>query len=231
MSEKISVFLPTRAGSERVKNKNTRDFAGVKGGLLAIKLDQLLQLPEIDEVVLSTNDEESIHVANNYASYKKLRVIERPDDLALSSTNLTDLVNYVPSICNNDHILWTHVTSPLVRTQDYKEAIKKYFIALKGKHDSLMSVKLIQNFIWTPKENHVVNRQENDTSKWPRTQDLEKVYEINSAIFIASKKIYINEVDRIGKQPFLLNHDTIQSIDVDWEEDFKIAELVYNGFK
>ena len=231
MIEKISVFLPTRAGSERVINKNTKEFAGIKGGLLAIKLDQLLQLPEIDEVVLSTNDQESIKVAQNFTCYKKLRVVKRPPELAQSKTNLTDLVRYVPSICNNNHILWTHVTSPLVNSRDYQIAIEEYFSGLKKGYDSLMSVKAIQNFIWSLKENNVLNRKKNDTHKWPRTQDLEKIYEINSAIFLASKEIYKYEEDRIGKQPLLLTHNTIQSIDVDWEDDFKLAELAYNGFK
>lgn len=30
----VHVFLPCRKGSERIPNKNTKDFAGVKGGLL-----------------------------------------------------------------------------------------------------------------------------------------------------------------------------------------------------
>ena len=34
MSEKIAFFLPTRKGSERVKSKNTRPFAGIEGGLV-----------------------------------------------------------------------------------------------------------------------------------------------------------------------------------------------------
>ena len=40
--DKISFFLPTRKGSERVKNKNTRPFAGIKGGLVENKIKQLL---------------------------------------------------------------------------------------------------------------------------------------------------------------------------------------------
>ena len=32
--DKIAFFLPTRKGSERVKNKNTRPFAGIEGGLI-----------------------------------------------------------------------------------------------------------------------------------------------------------------------------------------------------
>lgn len=229
MNNGISVFLPTRAGSERVKNKNTRDFAGVKGGLLSIKLAQLLSLSKVKEVVLSTNDEESIAVAQTYLSNSKLKLIRRPDHLAQSQTNLTDLVNYVPLICNNEHILWTHVTSPLVKGKDYAQAIDLYFEKINKGYDSLMTVKEIQNYIWSEAENKVLNRREGDLKKWPRTQDLEKVYEVNSAIFIASKKIYKEEQDRIGLKPYLLKQNSLQSVDVDWEEDFKIAEKLYKG--
>lgn len=228
MNNKISVFLPTRAGSERVKNKNTRDFAGVKGGLLSIKLDQLLSLSKVKEVVLSTNDEVSIAVAHKHLTNTKLKLIRRPDHLAQSQTNLTDLVNYVPSICNNEHILWTHVTSPLVIAEDYEQAIDLYFENINQGYDSLMSVKEIQNYIWSESGNKVLNRKEGDLKKWPRTQDLEKIFEVNSAIFIASKKIYKEEQDRIGLRPYLLKHSSLQSVDVDWEEDFKIAEKLFS---
>ena len=227
MNKEVSIFLPTRAGSERVANKNTRNFAGVEGGLLAIKLEQLLSLSKVKEVVLSTNDEASIEVAQNFLSNPKLKLIQRPDHLAQSRTNLTDLVDYVPTICSSEHILWTHVTSPLVNAVDYETAINLYFEKMSENYDSLMSVKEIQNYVWSKKENKVSNRKDDDFKKWPRTQDLEKVYEVNSAIFIASKKIYKKENDRIGKKPYLLIHSFLQSIDVDWEEDFKIAEKLY----
>ena len=82
MNKEVSIFLPTRAGSERVANKNTRNFAGVEGGLLAIKLEQLLSLSNVKEVILSTNDEASIEVAQNFLSNPKLKLIQRPDHLA-----------------------------------------------------------------------------------------------------------------------------------------------------
>jgi N-acylneuraminate cytidylyltransferase len=227
MNNEVSIFLPTRAGSERVGNKNTRNFAGVEGGLLAIKLEQLLSLSKVKEVVLSTNDEASIEVAQNFLFNPKLKLIQRPDHLAQSLTNLTDLVDYVPTICSSEHILWTHVTSPLVNAVDYETAINLYFEKMTENYDSLMSVKEIQNYVWSKNKNKVSNRKDDDLKKWPRTQDLEKVYEVNSAIFIASKKIYKKEIDRIGKKPYLLIHSFLQSIDVDWEDDFKIAEKLY----
>lgn len=229
---KVSVFLPTRSGSERVVNKNTKKFAGVEGGLLAIKLGQLIKCGNIHEIVLSTNDEKSIEIAENFKIIStKLKVIPRPNELALSTTDLVDLVNYVPTICNNEHILWTHVTSPLVDTLDYSYAIEKYLKNIKEGYDSLMSVKAIQNFMWSEEENRVINKQRDDDKKWPRTQDLKKMYEVNSAVFIAPKRVYKIEKDRVGKKPFLLEQNQIQSTDVDWEEDFKLAEILYEKFK
>ena len=42
MKKPIAFFLPTRKGSERVKNKNTRPFAGIQGGLMENKIRQLV---------------------------------------------------------------------------------------------------------------------------------------------------------------------------------------------
>lgn len=57
--------MPTRKGSERVKNKNTRPFAGMDGGLIENKIKQLLGTKLIDEIILSTNDEKCMEVAQN----------------------------------------------------------------------------------------------------------------------------------------------------------------------
>ena len=224
--ETVSVFLPTRKGSERVANKNTRVFAGFSNGLLEVKLSQLIKTKRIDEIVLSSNDEASLDYGKKIAKEEgRLKVIERPDDLALSSTNLIDLVNYVPSICNMSHILWTHVTSPFVMADDYDNAVKKYFQTLDEGYDSLMSVKTIQNFLWSKEKNDLINRLTD--IKWPRTQDLMPLYEIDSAFFIASKNVYLNNKDRIGVKPFLMEQSGHKSFDVDWEDDFELAELIY----
>ncbi|QYA26037.1 acylneuraminate cytidylyltransferase family protein [Gramella sp. MT6] len=225
----IAVFLPTRKGSERVKNKNTRKFAEFKGGLLELKLKQLNGL-DVDEVILSTNDEESITIAKSFESeFKNLVIKPRPDHLAGSSTKLIDLIKYVPKITNCEHILWTHVTSPMVEKEIYAESIEEYKQALENGYDSLMSVIPFQNFLWSPKENDLVNRE--GDLRWPRTQDLTKLYEINSAIFITPRYIYENNFDRVGKKPFLYEMNKLNSMDIDWEDDFKIAEAVYERFK
>lgn len=222
----VSVFLPVRKGSQRVTNKNTRKFVHFNGGLLDLKLNQLIKVNSISEIILSTNDEASLKIgkAFNHIS-KKIRIIERPDNLALSSTNLTDLVKYVPTICTSEHILWTHVTSPFVDEIEYNHAIEHYFKALSLGYDSLMSVEKFNNFLWSKKNNDIINRV--TEQRWPQTQDLEELYEINSAIFLASRKIYCDNLDRIGVKPELFIQDSIKSFDIDWEDDFTLAELIY----
>lgn len=225
---KISVFLPCRAGSERVPHKNTRTFAGIEGGLLKIKLQQLIACNAIDTIVLSTNDEEVIQLAETLSS-DKIKIDRRPEHLATSSTSTDDLVKYVPTIISEGAVLWTHVTSPFIDGKIYEEAINVYKDALsKGENDSLMSVTALRTFIWN--KEGAVNYDRNK-EKWPRTQTIEPLYEINSGIFLADIDIYRNLQDRIGQKPFLFENNDIDSFDIDWEEDFFIAEAIYNKLR
>ena len=224
MSEKIAFFLPTRKGSERVKSKNTRPFAGIEGGLVENKIKQLLATKHIDEILFSSNDEMCIAIAEKYASDSRLRIIPRPNELCLSTTNLQDLICYVPTIANADHILWGHVTTPLVEAKVYDTAIEQYLSKITKGYDSLVSVKELKNFLLN-QEGKLVN---NTTDiPWPRTQDLEPLYEINHAIFLAKRSVYTEQKNRIGQKPLLYIMDEIHSKDIDWEEDFKIAEIMY----
>ena len=224
MSEKIAFFLPTRKGSERVKSKNTRPFAGIEGGLVENKIKQLLATKHIDEILFSSNDEMCIAIAEKYASDSRLRIIPRPNELCLSTTNLQDLICNVPTITNADHILWGHVTTPLVEAKVYDTAIEQYLSKITKGYDSLVSVKELKNFLLN-QEGKLVN---NTTDiPWPRTQDLEPLYEINHAIFLAKRSVYTEQKNRIGQKPLLYIMDEIHSKDIDWEEDFKIAEIMY----
>jgi N-acylneuraminate cytidylyltransferase len=223
----VTVFLPTRSGSERVKNKNTRDFAGIKGGLLNLKLNQLMSCRNVSEIVLSTNDELCMEIAYSFNDVK-LKVVERPEHLSLSSTSLIDLVRYVPDICSNSDILWTHVTSPFVKAEDYDNIISKYYHELRNGFDSLMTVHSFRNFLWDKDVNDIINRV--GIEKWPRTQDLKVFHEIDSAVFLTSKAMYRKNIDRIGISPYLYELDKIKGLDIDWPEDFRLAEIVFSNF-
>jgi CMP-N-acetylneuraminic acid synthetase len=223
----IAFFLPTRKGSERVLNKNTRSFAGQDGGILKIKIEQLLEVPELP-IVLSTNDVESIQVAESFEN-DRIVIIMRPDYLCSSSTNIEDFINYIPTVFNYEHVFWVHATAPFSNKEVYIDALNKYFdILSKQSHDSVISVNKIQQFLWDSESNKVINH-DRSVLKWPRTQDLKPLYEINHAFYISSRDNYLKLSDRIGEIPYLYELDKLQSFDIDWEDDFKLAELLYEA--
>lgn len=224
----IAFFLPTRTGSKRVINKNTRKFANFEGGLFELKLSQLTKSSLISEIIISTNDVECVEIAQRFEKLdSRISIVRRPEHLCLDSTNLTDLIEYVPSITDCDHILWGHTTTPMVDASIYDKAILEYLKGLKKDKDSLVSVVKLQNFLLN-QQGQVIN---NTTSiQWPRTQDLEPVFEINHAIFLSNRYNYLTNKNRIGAYPILFEMDKIHSIDVDWEEDFLIAEALYEKF-
>lgn len=218
----IKCFLPCRKGSERVPQKNIRPFGNYLHGLIEIKLKQLLAVNQIDEVVLSTNDEEILELALGLNN-SKLYIHKRLESLSSSLTSTDELISHALELIPDAHILWTHVTSPFVTSQDYEQILNRYLQALKEGYDSLMTTTLIRNFLW--KDQRPIN-YDKTIEKWPRTQTLEPIHEINSAVFLSHSLNYRAFNDRIGEKPLLYPLDSIKSFDIDWLEDFMIAECI-----
>lgn len=62
---KITAVIPIRSGSQRVKDKNLRPFAGTT--LMENKINALLKVPELTSIVVNTNSQEAINIVE--ASY------------------------------------------------------------------------------------------------------------------------------------------------------------------
>ncbi|MDN5498405.1 MAG: acylneuraminate cytidylyltransferase family protein [Shewanella sp.] len=219
----ITVFLPCRLGSQRVPDKNIRNFAGIEGGLLRIKLEQLCKVKAIDSIVLSSNDPRVLDFAAKYSD-SRLTIDERPDELGRNTTTTDELIQYVPKVISEGHILWTHVTSPFLTEQDYERIIECYFEKIRIGYDSLMTVLKLQGFIWD--KNGPVSYKRKHIN-WPMTQNIEPFYEIDSGVFLSTIKNYVKFNDRIGRSPYLFEQDKSKSIDIDWPEDFNFAEKLY----
>jgi len=222
---KVTCFLPCRKGSERVKNKNIRPFSSYSNGLIEIKLKQLSEVKEIDTIILSTNDEEIIRYAE-LSGIRNLIIHRRDDELASSQTSTDDLVTHAQTLISDGHILWTHVTSPFLNSSAYRKIILSYKEGLEQGYDSLMTTSLIQSFVWG--KNGPIN-YDRSVEKWPRTQTIQPLHEINSAVFLSSVGIYTNKKDRIGDNPKLYPLNKIEGLDIDWPEDFQIADCLLNA--
>lgn len=224
-----SIFLPVRKGSVRIMQKNTKPFAGINGGLLKLKLAQLKNIKEVEEIVVSSNDSICLQIAQEIALENgKIKIFERPEELGTSTTDLVDLIKYVPTITGCENILWTHVTSPFCEADNYIHAIKLFNKFRGVDYDSLLSGYDYKEFLIKKDSKKLIN---NGTKlKWPKTQDLEDLFQINNAIFLCSRNQMVKG-DRVGNNPYFFNMGKISSIDIDNQEDFELAELIYGKLK
>lgn len=222
----IHAFLPCRKGSERVPRKNIKPFNHYEHGLVQLKLEQLLSCDRIDEVVLSTNDEDILEFASTLC-HGKLRLHRRNDVLCSSATSTDELVAHAVELIPDGDILWTHVTSPFINSSVYNSVIEHYHQCLLQGYDSLMTTTLLHGFLWN---NEGPVNYDRLIEKWPRTQTIAPLHEINSGVFLNSATNYKTYSDRIGSNPYLFPMDKITAHDIDWHEDFVIAEaLAKNG--
>ncbi|MDC9565595.1 MULTISPECIES: acylneuraminate cytidylyltransferase family protein [unclassified Pseudoalteromonas] len=221
----ITAFLPCRKGSQRIPDKNVKPFAGIEGGLLKIKLDQLLGCSSIDSILVSSNDDRVLEFVKKINDSRVI-IDHRPEHLGNSSTTTDELIRYVASLVHEGDILWTHVTSPFMTEEDYSSIIRTYFEQLNHGYDSLMTVLKLQGFIWN--KNNPVSYNRADL-KWPMTQNIEPLYEIDSGAFLSSVDNYRQFNDRIATKPYLLEQDKLKSVDIDWPNDFILAELLWNS--
>lgn len=222
----FNAFLPCRSGSERVKKKNTRDFCGVPGGLTKIKLHQLVRVPALDSILVSTNDPEVMEIVEDVRAEtgRAIELIERPAHLGTSQTRTDDLILYAAEIAPAGVLVWTHTTSPFAGTEFYSRAIAAYEQqVVAGSKDSLMSVSPIRSFVWS--DDGPLN-YDRSKEKWPRTQTLPTIYDVNSAVFMCDRGLMRAQGDRIGMRPHLFEMAHVESLEIDWEDDFTFAEKV-----
>ena len=160
---------------------------------------------------------------------ERLIIDERPEHLCLDTTSLTDLIRYVPTVVSTDHILWGHTTTPFADHNAYQTVCAECRAALQYGYDSLITALPIHNFLLDPATGKLINggTEGQGGERWPRTQDLAPFYEVNHAAFVAPRATYLQRANRIGERPYLLKQDKITSFDIDWMEDFTVAEALY----
>lgn len=225
----VVAVVPARSGSERVKSKNTRPFAGFDGGLLELKLSQLATVPEIDKVIVSTNDPEVIDITRHFAKTtdKPLIIDARPDHLASSATPMSEFIKYAATLEEDGTMLMTHVTHPLVTSHVFSELISSWIEAEEQGYDSLVTATRLHAFLWD-EEARPFNYDDTQ-EKWPRSQDIEPLFEINHAAYLMPF-VRMREVgDRVGTHPRVFHMEEDVAMDIDWEYQFQLLEDIVNA--
>ena len=141
MNNSITAFIPVRASDSKIPNKNILPFA--RKNLLSHKIDQLLAVPAISSIVVSSDSDEYL----DYASSAGVTAVKRPSEYSGLDASFTEFIRYTSTIVQDHHLLWAPVTAPLVDSTDYSTAIQKYLENLDKPYDSLISVECIQRFL------------------------------------------------------------------------------------
>ncbi len=217
-SRKLFAIVPMKAHSERVINKNIRKFN--EKPLFYWIFYTLSQVSQVSKLILDTDSEK---IAELVRSYVDVDVVFRPQSLRGDFVSMNCIIEHVISLYpEQPYFLQTHSTNPLLKKEIVENSIKTFF-ELK-EYDSLFSVNKYQSRFY----DYNFCPVNHDPKVLKRTQDLPSLYEENSNIYLFSHDSFQTTRARIGKRPYLFEMDPIEAIDIDTEEDFKMAEILWD---
>ena len=215
---KVIALMPMKGESERVPNKNMRDFNGQP--LCSVMLDKLVASAHIDQVVVNTDS----RVIKEYIEnrYNNVIVVERPENLLGHDVSMNKIIGHDIELFPADLYLQTHSTNPLLSLQTIDAAIEK-LKADNGNHDSLFSVTKFQTRFYN-QDGSAINHNPEILIK---TQDLPALYEENSCIYLFTKEAFSKNNRRIGNAPIMFEMEPIEAVDIDVEDEFVLAEKLF----
>lgn len=216
----IYALVPMKGNSERVKNKNMRNFNGAP--LYHAIMKSLLASKYIDKVVINTDSEIIAKDAKiNFGD--RVIIIDRPVEIQGDYVSMNNIIEYDINHLEGENFIQTHSTNPLLRTETIDAALSIYFESLE-KNDSIFSVTKLQTRLYDKNAKPINHNPE----ELLRTQDLEPLFEENSNFYIFSKKSFQNAGNkRIGLKPKIFEVNKLEAVDIDEPEDFKLAELLH----
>ena len=202
----ITAIIPVREGSRRLKNKNVATFAGTN--LLINKINQLKQVKEISNIVVSSDSDLMLSMAKSQGVDIHKRAIEFCDE---KSKTFGEVVSHICENVSGDDILWATCTAPLVFPKQYREAIKLYYQALEDGYDSLVSMEKFKRYLWD--ENGPVNYELG--IRHVPSQQLPPLYFVTDGILLAPREKMIEWKYFHGHNPYRFILDKRTSIDID----------------
>lgn len=213
---RIVALVPMRHNSERVPQKNFREFNGKP--LFYWILNTLSKCPSVDAIYVDTNS--PTIKENAPAVSKKVAIIDRPAHLCAGETPMNEILLHDVSLIDADYYLQTHVTNPLLKAETIERAIQTFLDS--GEHDSLFAVTRLQTRLWNEQGAPVNHNLE----ILLRTQDLPPIFEENSNLYIFTKETLRARKNRIGTRPLMFEIPWHEACDIDEEIDFRVAEFL-----
>ena len=150
--------------------------------------------------------------------------IHRRDSyFASSECNNSDYFYNIAETTTSDYIIYSPVTSPLVSKETYFSCINKF---MSSSIENLVTVSNVKHHMWL--EGKPLNYNPREA---PNSQDLPNIVSINYGICIISKNDMLKNRNIVTDNPYFYKLDEIESVDIDTEFDFTVAEYIYKKLK
>ena len=212
-------FLIIKAHSQRVPDKNFRPLAGRP--LFRWIVDALLATPAVARVVIDTDCAQRLR-AVGLPDDDRLALLDRHPSLLGDHVTANRLIEGSLPHLGTGAILMTHATSPFLQPETLGRAIARF---QASNADSLFGVTRHQARFWRS-DGRAVNH---DPADLVPTQQLEPWFEENSSLYLFTAASFRATGARIGRAPELFETPALESIDIDTEDDWVLAEAVAGG--
>lgn len=210
---KAVALIPIKLESKRVPQKNIKLF--FDGTPLMYFIQRAcLKAKNIDEIYIYCSDDAVKPYVLPGVIYLK-----RPKYLDGDNINANDFIREFMSVVEADIYVNAHTTSPFARPETLEDCVEK---VMSGEYDSAFCAEALKTFMW--ENGKPINF---DPDHFPRTQDLPQIYGETSIAYVFTKESFLKHNRRLGSHPYIKEVDKIEAIDIDYPEDFDIANAVY----
>ena len=210
---KTVALIPIKLGSKRIPGKNIKPFYD-STPLMHFIQKACLKAGNIDEVYVYCSDEAVLPYV-----LPGVKFIKRPAYLDGDNINANDFIREFMKTVDADIYVNAHSTSPFAKPETIAECVER---VASGEYDSAFCVEAIKTFMWT--EGKPMNF---NPDNFPRTQDLPLIYGETSIAYVFTKDSFLKHNRRLGSKPFIKEVSKIEAIDIDYPEDFEIANAIY----
>lgn len=212
---RIVAFLPVKGSSERIENKNIKLLDGKP--LFLHTLEKLIRSKIFDEVYLDSESEEIFELASDVPAAK----LKRDKELATNRTDGNALFYNEVSKVEADIYVQILCTSPFIKIETIKAGIE--ILSNNADYDSVVLVRKEKQYRWNSEG------PEYDIQRIPNSIDLPDAIIESMGLYICRREAALRTRRRIGDRPYLLEADSIESVDVNYPSDFALANFIAAG--
>ncbi len=215
---KKACFIPIKLNSERIPGKNFRILCGKP--LYQYIIENAIKADCFDDIYVDTNSEE----VKAFCKNNNIKIIERLEELTKNTANGNDLLNYHYDLFSNyEYYFQLFATAPFLQPDSIRRAVNT--LSESNVYDSTFTAIKQNGFYW-------YNQLPVNYRPYilPRSQDMEPIYEETTGLYGMKREALKKFRCRIGANPFICLVDKFEAVDINTEDDLKMAEYVGKVF-